>query len=104
MDKLKKYLYMFGLAVTAVGFTACEDQSEEVLSVDYSRYFAPINLEARVQNRTEVRLTWTPSQGATSYNVELFANDSLTFAGTAAKSFTGITAEDLPYVQPACRL
>lgn len=98
MDKLKKYIYMFGLAVTAAGFTACEDQSEEVMSIDYSRYFAPINLEARVQNRTEVRLTWTPSQGATSYNIELFANDSLTFEGTAAKSFNGITAEDLPYV------
>ena len=98
MNKLKKYIYMLGVALVALATTACEDQSEEVLSIDYSRYFAPINLDARVVNRTSVRLTWTPSQGATSYNIELFANDSLTFAGTAALSFTGITAEELPYV------
>ena len=97
MNKLKKYTYLLGVALVALA-TACEDQSEEVLSIDYSRYFAPINLEARVVNRTDVRLTWTPSQGATSYNIELFANDSLTFAGTAALTFDGITADDLPYV------
>lgn len=97
MNKLKKYTYLLGVALVALA-TACEDQSEEVLSIDYSRYFAPTNLEARVVNRTDVRLTWTPSQGATSYNIELFANDSLTFAGTAALTFDGITADDLPYV------
>ena len=98
MNKLKKYTYLLGLAIAALTTAACEDQSEEITSIDYSRYFAPINLEARVQNRTDVRLTWTPSQGATSYNVELFANDSLTFEGTAALSFNGITEQDLPYV------
>ena len=98
MKKLKKYTYVLGLAIAALTTVACEDQSEEITSIEYSRYFAPINLEARVQNRTDVRLTWTPSQGATSYNVELFANDSLTFAGTAALTFNDITEQDLPYV------
>lgn len=46
MNKLKKYTYLLGVALVALA-TACEDQSEEVLSIDYSRYFAPINLEAR---------------------------------------------------------
>lgn len=98
MNKLIKYAYILGFAIAALTTTSCEDQSEEIISIDYSRYFAPINLEARVQNRTEVRLTWTPSQGATSYNVELFANDSLTFSGTAAMTLNGITEQDLPYV------
>ena len=98
MNKLRKYGYVLGLAIAALTSTSCEDQSEEILSIDYSRYFAPINLEARVQNRTEVRLSWTPSQGATSYNVEFYANDSLTFAGTADPTFSGITAQDLPFV------
>ena len=98
MKKLKKYTYVLGLAIAALTTVACEDQSEEITSIEYSRYFAPINLEARVQNRTDVRLTWTPSQGATSYNIEVFANDSLTFAGTAALTFNGITEQDVPYV------
>ena len=55
MNKLKKYTYLLGVALVALA-TACEDQSEEVLSIDYSRYFAPINLEARVVNRTDVYL------------------------------------------------
>lgn len=98
MNYMKTNKYLLGLAMAALTFTACEDQSEEITSIEYERYFAPINVSARVQNRTDVRLTWTPSQGATSYNVELFANDSLTFAGTAALSFSGITNEEIPYV------
>ena len=97
MNKFKKYSYMLGLAIAALTISACEDQSEEVLSIEYSRYFAPINLEARVLNLTDIRLSWTPSQGATSYNVEVYANDSLTFEGTPVVSLTGITAEQLPY-------
>lgn len=97
MKKLKKYTYVLGLAIAALTTVACEDQSEEITSIEYSRYFAPINLEARVLNLTDVRLTWTPSQGATSYNIEVFANDSLTFEGQPVVSLTGITANQLPY-------
>ncbi len=97
MINLKKYSYMLGLAIAALTISACEDQSEEITSIEYSRYFAPINLEARVLNLTDIRLTWTPSQGASSYNVEVYANDSLTFEGTPIVSLTGITADQLPY-------
>ena len=97
MNNLKKYSYLLGLAIAALTISACEDQSEEVTSIEYSRYFAPINLEARVLNLTDVRLTWTPSQGATSYNIEVIANDSLTFEGQPVISLTGITADQLPY-------
>ena len=83
MNRLKKYTFVLGLALAALT-TACEDQSEEITSIDYSRLFAPINVEARVTNRTNVQLTWTPTKGATAYNIELFANDSLTFTGGKA--------------------
>ena len=51
MNRLKKYTFVLGLALAALT-TACEDQSEEITSIDYSRLFAPINVEARVTNRT----------------------------------------------------
>lgn len=96
MNKLKRYTYVLGLALAALT-TACEDQSEEITSIDYSRLFAPINVEARVTNRTNVQLTWNPSKGATAYNIELFANDSLTFAGSPVNTYSGITADEMPY-------
>lgn len=96
MNKLKRYTYALGLALVALT-TACEDQSEEVTSIDYDRIFAPIKVEARVINRTNVQLSWNLSKGATAYNIELFANDSLTFAGSPVKTFNGITNAQIPY-------
>lgn len=88
-------LFMLGLATLALA--SCGDVADEITSVIYGRNFSPTNLEARVVNRTNVRLTWTPVDGATSYNIEVYANDSLTFAGTPQKTITGITAGQIPY-------
>ena len=66
MNKFKKYTYALGLTLLALT-TACEDQSEEITSISYNRLFAPINVEARVTNRTNVQLTWTPTKGATAH-------------------------------------
>lgn len=96
MNNFKKYTYALGLALLALT-TACEDQSEEITSIDYNRLFAPINVEARVTNRTNVQLTWNLTKGATAYNIELFANDSLTFTGSPVNTYNGITADQMPY-------
>ena len=64
---------MLGLATLALA--SCGDVADEITSIVYGRNFSPTNLEARVVNRTNVRLTWTPVEGATSYNIEVFAND-----------------------------
>lgn len=96
MKNYLKYKYMLGLSIIALT-TACEDQSTEITSIDYNRLFAPIKLEARVKDKTNVELSWNLTKGAVSYNIELFANDSLTFVGTPVLTFSGITSEEMPY-------
>lgn len=86
---------MLGLATLALA--SCGDVADEITSIIYGRNFSPTNLEARVVNRTNVRLTWTPVEGATSYNIEVFANDSLSFQGTPEKTITGVTNAQIPY-------
>ncbi len=93
MKKIFKYSLMLGAATVALA--SCSEPDDEITSATYARNFSPVNVEARVSNKTNVRLSWAAVEGATSYNIEVFANDSLTFAGTAAKTFTGITAS--PY-------
>lgn len=94
--KMKKYIYILGLAMTAL-ISSCEDQSTEVTSIDYDRLFSPISLEARVINQVNARLSWSAVNGAESYNIEVFANDSLTFAGSPVRTLSGITNTDIPY-------
>lgn len=107
--KLNKYICMLGLATMALT-TACDDQSDLVTEIDYSRLFAPINLEAKVTNQVNVRLNWSAVNGATSYIVEFYEdtdqvtdseeNDSevLDYSGTPVKSLSDVTAEQLPIV------
>ena len=54
MNKFKKYTYLLGLAC-AVLTTACEDQSEEVTTLEHDHLFAPFGLEAKVNNTIDVR-------------------------------------------------
>ena len=95
MKAINMKTIMLGLATLALA--SCGDVADEITSIVYGRNFSPTNLEARVVNRTNVRLTWTPVEGATSYNIEVFANDSLSFQGTPDKTITGITAGQIPY-------
>lgn len=96
MNKFKKYTYLLGLAC-AVLTTACEDQSEEVTTLEHDHLFAPFGLEAKVNNTIDVRLSWTINSEASFYDIEIFANDSLTFQGTPVRTYTNLTAEDMPY-------
>lgn len=84
------------LGLSGVALTSCSDVADEVTSIVFSRNFSPVGLEASSITESSASLKWTQSSGATSYNVEVFANDSLTFAGTAVKSFN-VTSEDIPY-------
>lgn len=93
MKKLYIKSIVFGLA--AIAFASCSNPGDELTSVQYSRNFSPTGLEAKVRNRTNVELSWNRAEGVTQYNIEVFANDSLTFAGTPAKTLT-VAADEVP--------
>ena len=84
---------VFGLATVALA--SCSDVADEITSIIYNRNFSPTSVEAKVRNRTNIELSWNLGDGVTNYNVEVYANDSLTFAGTPVQSFS-VTPDQVP--------
>ena len=93
MNIIKKITYI--LALGAVLFTAasCSDPDDELTSVEYDRLFKPTAVEAKVQNKTNVRLSWQCLSKAESYTIQLFADDA---NGEPTYEFTEVT--DNPYL------
>ena len=87
--------YLLGL-VTIITVSSCSDQMDEITSLILDRNYAPVELTAKVVNKTNVKLTWVKSN-ADSYTIEVFQDDSLTFAGTPVKTITNIQASNIPY-------
>src|SRR5690554_1104479 len=97
--KIIKQIVAAVLTVCTIAFsTGCSDEAVEITNIDYDRIFSPTELEAVVLNRTNVRLRWTHNTTAESYTIELFANDSLSFAGSPAVTREGVTGTQIPYV------
>jgi len=98
MNKLFKktaYILSFTAVICAAG---CNDIALEIKNLTFSRIFSPIGLTATVTNKTQVTLNWTKIANATSYTIEVYADDSLTFdPAKLAKTITGITDAQLPY-------
>ncbi|MDD2514461.1 MAG: DUF4957 domain-containing protein [Proteiniphilum sp.] len=96
--KQRHYIALFAFLTTALfNFSCSDDRAEELTSIDYERLFSPIKIEAFVINRTDARLNWTLNKDVESYSLELFADDSLTFAGSPVKTFSDVTGDQLPY-------
>ena len=93
MKKIFVNSIVFGLAALAV--TSCSEPADEITTISFSRNLSPTSVEAKVRNRTNVELTWKLGDGVTSYNVEVFANDSLTFAGSPVRTLS-VTPEQVP--------
>lgn len=93
MKKISLYTMMLGLGSLAL--TSCGDAMDELTSVVYDRDFAPIGLEAKSATENSITLEWTKSHDDVTYTVELFADDSLTFEGSASNTFTDIEAVKL---------
>ncbi len=85
------------LGLSTVALTSCGDAADEITSLVFDRNFAPVGLESSNVTENSAKLSWTQSAGATSYTIELFENDSLTFEGSPVQTLTGISAEDIPY-------
>ena len=79
MNKIVKYgLFSVGL-VMALLVGGCEDDIDPIVEkLDLDRVLMPLNLEAKVQNKTELKLSWALASDAIKYVVELHA-DSLEF-------------------------
>ncbi len=96
--KQRHYIILFAfLAAALFNFSCTDDRAEEITSIDYERLFSPIKIEAFVINRTDARLSWVINEEAESYTLELFADDSLTFAGTPVRTYEGVTGDQLPF-------
>ncbi|MBF6627416.1 MAG: fibronectin type III domain-containing protein [Proteiniphilum sp.] len=92
------YIALFVFMATAVFNVSCtDDRAEELTSIDYERLFSPIGIEAFVINRTDARLSWKLNKEVASYSLEVFADDSLTFAGTPVRQIDGVTGDQLPF-------
>ncbi len=94
MKKLNSKLVMLGLAIAALA--SCSEPGDEITSITYNRNFSPTSFEAKVRNRTNVELSWNLGDGVTNYNIEVYENDSLTFAGSPVRTYT-ITPEQIPF-------
>lgn len=84
---------VFGLATVALA--SCSDVADEITSIVYDRNFSPTSVEAKVRNRTNIELSWNLGDGVTNYNVEVYANDSLTFAGSPNMTFS-VSPDEVP--------
>ena len=93
-NKFKNIALICGVSLMAFA-ASCSDLDDEIKSSSYDRLFSPTAVEARVQNKTNVRLGWTKVLGADSYVIELFANDSLQFEGSPVTTYNEVT--DNPY-------
>ena len=93
---IKKSIYVSFLSL-AVVLSSCDERLEEVTTLVTDRLFSATDVEASVVNKTQVILKWDKNQNAQSYTIEVFENDSLTFAGTPVMVINDITNADIPY-------
>lgn len=85
-NRIKNIALTCGMGLMVL-ITGCSDPDDEIKTSVYDRLFSPTEVKARVQNKTNVTLSWEEVNGAKCYAIELFANDSLSFAGTAVASY-----------------
>lgn len=99
MKKTNIATILFGLAAAVL--TSCGDVADEITSSLFGRNFSPIDFESKNVGEEKASLTWKASDGATSYVVELFEDDSLSFEGEADRiietTATGVDLEGLVY-------
>uniref|UniRef100_UPI00402A5845 DUF4957 domain-containing protein n=1 Tax=Prevotella sp. TaxID=59823 RepID=UPI00402A5845 len=86
---MKTYHHIIALSLVSVslGLTACSGPMDEITSLILDRNFSPIGLEAKNVTTSTANLSWQPASGASSYEVEVYPDDSLAFA-TTPQTFT----------------
>lgn len=99
MKKSIIYGCLIGLSVLSIA--SCSDPMDEITEIVLDRELSPINLEVNNVKETSALLKWKTSARVSDYTVELYADDSLTFASspTLKKDIAGseLQLEGLTY-------
>lgn len=61
------------LTMGSTALTSCDDP-QELQDMVLARVLSPTNLSARITNQTDIILTWDEMSGATSYEIEAYAD------------------------------
>lgn len=78
----KSLLYVCLLGAGALTLSSCSEPMDEITDLFYGRIFSPTDLEVKNINENSADLVWNSSKGADEYFIEVYEDDSLTFAGT----------------------
>jgi len=93
---IKRITYKACLAATVISAGCTDNIDPEITSLDVSRLFSPVGFEAKVFNKTSVRLNWKEVSKAMTYTVEFAENGNQDFSGTPVKAISNITYDQLP--------
>lgn len=96
---IKQFGFVLGLGLTASLSSCSDDILSEITSLETSRLFSPVDVEARIVNQTGVRLDWKQVQQAQHYDIEFFENGQEDFSGTPVRAVAGITYNQVPYTE-----
>ncbi len=98
MNKLlKKFTYIVGMAAAIFAAGCSDDIDPEITSLNVNQLFSPVGLDARVVNKTSVRLNWNSVKNAKTYTIQFFENGNQDFSGTPVREITGVTYDVVPY-------
>ena len=83
------------IGAICLSVASCSEPDDEITNITLARNLSPIDFVAKQVSQSTAEIHWTPSAHATSYTLEVFANDSLTFNGNPVKVINDIT--ETPY-------
>ena len=69
------------LGLGLLSMTACSDQMDEITSLIVGRNFSPVNFDTKDITKESASFQWTAVSGATSYELQIFADSDLDFSG-----------------------
>lgn len=86
------------LGLASAALTSCKKQGDEITSYTLNRNLSPVGMQASNIGETSATIKWTESVLATSYNMLVCADDSMSYDLTSpVKTISGITPDQIPY-------
>lgn len=74
------------LGAGTLSLTSCGDVMDEITSLAFDRNLSPVGVEANKVTENSAVVNWTNMSSTAKYEVQVFADDSLSFAGKAAQN------------------